>query len=337
MEDVGGKALLDELQKKTDQALRQSAGTDEPYGLVDFPNHANIGDSAIWLGETTMLQAIYGRAPSYAATAADDVAEIGRFLKSGTLFLHGGGNFGDLWPRHQLYREHILQAYPHLQIIQLPQSIHFSDPSAIDSTRRAIGGHRNFILMVRDTASLEFASQHFDCPVQLVPDCALGIDMRQFLKAGTGQGIRCLFRTDKEMREDAATAAQLFEGMPIEDWVGLSLAPSPFQRQMQRVWRHAERLPPRSYWMHKRISRLNRLAEARVAQGFSQLSQARVIVTDRLHGHIMSSLLRRPHVVIDNFYGKIASYIETWSAVPDCRVARDYTTARREAESLLHA
>ena len=337
MERAAAKALLDDLQGKTDQALRENANINEPYGLVDFPNHGNIGDSAIWLGEATMLQAIYGQAPSYVSTAAQDVAEIGRFLKSGTLFLHGGGNFGDLWPLHQLYREHILEAYPHLQIIQLPQSIHFSDPSAIASTQRAIGRHQNFLLMVRDTASLGFARQHFDCPVQLVPDCALGIDMSHFPKAGSGFGIRCLFRTDKEMREDAVSAPKLFKDLPVEDWIGLNTAPPKFQSQIWRVWRHTERLPSKKHWMHKRISRLNQLAENRVGQGFSQLAQAKVIVTDRLHGHIMSSLLKRPHVVIDNFYGKIGSYIDTWSAVPDCRVARDYNAARKEAETLLLA
>ena len=28
----------------------------EPYALVDFPDHPNVGDSAIWLGEIALLR-----------------------------------------------------------------------------------------------------------------------------------------------------------------------------------------------------------------------------------------------------------------------------------------
>ncbi|RZM06107.1 MAG: exopolysaccharide biosynthesis protein, partial [Sphingomonas sp.] len=31
------------------------------YALVDFPDHANVGDSAIWLGELAMLRQVTGR------------------------------------------------------------------------------------------------------------------------------------------------------------------------------------------------------------------------------------------------------------------------------------
>jgi len=53
-------------------------------------------------------------------------------------------------------------------------------------------------------------------------------------------------------------------------------------------------------------------ARRRVMAGARQLAQGRQIVTDRLHMHLISSLLRRPHVVLDNSYGKISRYIDAF-------------------------
>jgi pyruvyl transferase EpsO len=47
------------------------------------------------------------------------------------------------------------------------------------------------------------------------------------------------------------------------------------------------------------------------------LGAAACVVTDRLHGHILSVLLGIPHVVLDNSYGKVRSFYETWTAQSD--------------------
>jgi pyruvyl transferase EpsO len=38
-----------------------------------------------------------------------------------------------------------------------------------------------------------------------------------------------------------------------------------------------------------------------------------VVVTDRLHGHILSVLLGIPNVLMDNSYGKNQSFYATWT------------------------
>ena len=49
------------------------------------------------------------------------------YLVNGIILLQGGGNFGDLWQAHQSFRERVIQDFPHKKIIQLPQSIFFSE------------------------------------------------------------------------------------------------------------------------------------------------------------------------------------------------------------------
>ena len=55
------------------------------------------------------------------------------------------------------------------------------------------------------------------------------------------------------------------------------------------------------------------LAAQRLERGCRILLRGGVIVTDRLHGHILSLLLGLPNVIMDNNYGKIRSVYETWT------------------------
>lgn len=48
--------------------------------------------------------------------------------------------------------------------------------------------------------------------------------------------------------------------------------------------------------------------------GFTFLQRGRVLITDRLHGHILASLMNIPHVLFDNppFY-KLSSFHKSWT------------------------
>src|SRR3546814_2699367 len=63
----------------------------------------------------------------------------------------------------------------------------------------------------------------------------------------------------------------------------------------------------------KRLRRYQMLAQWRLRRGISMLSQGRVIVTDRLHAHILSLLLDIPQVVLDNMYGKVSAFAAQWT------------------------
>jgi hypothetical protein len=55
------------------------------------------------------------------------------------------------------------------------------------------------------------------------------------------------------------------------------------------------------------------LAERWVDRGCAILARGRVVVTDRLHGHLLALLQDIPHVVLDNSYGKLRSVYDTWT------------------------
>jgi pyruvyl transferase EpsO len=62
---------------------------------------------------------------------------------------------------------------------------------------------------------------------------------------------------------------------------------------------------------------LDAVAGQRFRRGTRQLSRGRAIVTDRLHVHIVSLLLGRPHAVLDNSYGKVRNFMAAFSGGSD--------------------
>jgi exopolysaccharide biosynthesis predicted pyruvyltransferase EpsI len=74
-----------------------------------------------------------------------------------------------------------------------------------------------------------------------------------------------------------------------------------------------------------------------VRRGIDILSAGEVVVTDKLHGHLLCVLLGIPHVVLDNSYGKVSGTLDAWTGdLPGVHRARDgeeaLATARRLVE-----
>ena len=291
-----------------DACYRAHVGAGAAYALVDFPDHANVGDSAIWLGELAMLRRVTGCGPVYVSTWHDfDADAFRRACPTGTLFLHGGGNLGDIWPHHQHFREHLLADVRDRPVVQLPQSIHFRDPAGAGRFAALAAEHPDFTLYVRDARSHAFANARIACPVHLVPDSAIALGSQP--RGMPEVPLLMLLRSDDERRDHGGPPpAQARVVDWLDDDPGLPAGTHPAAREAQ--------------------------AAARVTRGLRLLAQGEVIVTDRLHGHILADLLGIPHVVLDNDYGKIAAYAAAWPATAPVATATTMAEAQVLAERL---
>jgi len=171
--------------------------------------------------------------------------------------------------------------------VQLPQSIHFRVPSEGDRFAAFIADHPDFVLYVRDTRSLDFARKHLACPSHLAPDSAYALGEQ--LRGEAQCDVLMLMRTDDERQGYAISRANPATVVDwLEDDADLPVGVDAKAREAQAV--------------------------ARVNRGLRLLTRGRVVVTDRLHGHILADLLGISHVVLDNDYGKIAAYLDAWPA-----------------------
>lgn len=324
-------AMLEHLRATLLRTLAPLVAGASRVALVDFPSHSNVGDSAIWLGALHALRSLGMPTPVY--TCDDhtyDRATLARTIGDGTILFIGGGSFGDLWQRPMRLRERVVADFPHHRIVQLPESVHFGSADSLARTRAVFDAHKGVTILVRDRASLEFVSREFRTPVQLAPDLAfaLGAFTRP---AAASRDVLWLKRGDKE---DSFPGHH--PGHAV-DWIAEPRTPLIVMSDrlcrdvVQRSWLRpvALRLLPLAF---------PALARQRLARGLTLLSQGRVLVTDRLHGHILALQLGIPHVVLDNSYGKLHHFISTWThASPLVRLAHSPDEAAERARTMVEA
>lgn len=319
------------------QAFEAVIVRDLPTAFLDYPDYGNVGDSAIWAGSRRCLREM-GVALRYTADLGSFNEEVmRRRMPYGQILMQGGGNFGTLWPWFQAFREAVAQRCPDYRIVQLPQSLHFADEASLARARRRLGAHPDYLLMVRDRRSEAIARDQLELNSLLCPDAALSLQ-GVLARASPVVDVLVLARADHETRE-AGLRELVLPGRSIEvaDWQDDAHA------GLRRRTRLVERVCHSGLGAVGRLQRLqlalfDQLAEARIAQGARLLSRGRVVVTDRLHAHIMCSLMGIPHVVLDNNYGKISQFIACWHAErPGMRLVASLSAAREAAQDLLEA
>jgi exopolysaccharide biosynthesis predicted pyruvyltransferase EpsI len=301
--------LISRLQREIDEVLTPLV-PGKKCALLDFPHHPNVGDSAIWVGEQIFLSKL-GVKPVYVCAAGNsDWNAMDRAIGPDEIILiHGGGNFGDVWPVHQQLREEVLDRFPDHPVLQLPQTVHFSDPNEAGRTAAKIRRHGNFTLAVRDRKSLAFARERFECNVVLCPDMAFCIGSIG-AAASSDQRILLLLRSDKEKKDHSSADAILQSpDLLCTDW----LTESRRETRLRAGGRlFADMLRGRA-GPTLRGGFYTALARERLRRGLRQLASFRYIVSDRLHVHILSTLLGRHHALLDNNYGKLSSFTAAWN------------------------
>ena len=332
------RAWISDRIAEIETALRPLCAPGERHALLDWPAHSNVGDSAIWLGNLVLLRRLTGRLPDLVTPGIDLAEGLAVHLPDGPIFMHGGGNFGDIWAGVHGRRLHVLETQRHRRIVQLPQSIRFRPGGLLDRTRRAIAAHPDFTLLVRDRASLDFARAHFDCESLLCPDAALMLGPL----APPAPPLHDVFALLRDDPERATEGASVWPLGPVEDWID---EPVPVATGLDRAirwvyWKSLSRRAPRFIkrpMMRQHERMCLRHADKRLERGLELLSRGRVVVTDRLHAHILCTLMGRPHVVLDNSYGKLGNFITTWPDDGLTRRARDIAEAVDLAREMLHA
>ncbi|HJU67740.1 MAG TPA: polysaccharide pyruvyl transferase family protein [Gemmatimonadaceae bacterium] len=320
----------DTLRARLEETLRPLVTPTDRVALIDFPNYPNVGDSAIYLGELACLASLRVPFPRYICDIRTyDRTELAHRLGSaGVILLAGGGTFGDLWPASQELREEIVRSFPGNRIIQLPQTIHFEQRQALQRARGVLNAHRQITLLVRDARSLEIARTEFGAPSLLSPDAAFALGALA-RPAGASHERLWLLRTDKESRGGVTSPT----GEVIADWLD---EPAMWRRRLSYALMGAVRRKRLAPLARPLLMRLYApLARQRLARGLDLLASGRVVITDRLHAHILCVLMGVSHVLLDNSYGKLSSFHETWTAeVDNVRWAHSPAEALRLAEEL---
>lgn len=277
------------------------------YALLDWPSYRNIGDHMIWIGEQILLSGWLGARRVYLASKEEaDVEALASLPPGAALVFTGGGNFGDRYPDHQLFRERIVAAFPDRRIVLLPQTVHYGDLLELERTVEVYARHPDLHILCRSTSFYDVLRERLpNATVRLCSDCALflldvvpAVIQRQAVSPA--RAVLHLMRDDGESAAKGhvlpagAMVCDWYRGMPKE--VSACAVPDPKELGLHAVLTSPADLES---WEH-------------FCRGAALLSMGTRVVTDRLHGHILACLLGKEHILYDNDYGKNSSFFRTW-------------------------
>lgn len=309
----GNNIFLPEIQQKARTVLNNLIPNDADIILLDYPNTTNVGDSLIWLGEIAYLKSRKLKISYVCDVDNYNLASIKKVLnKKSVVLMHGGGNFGTVWKKIHTFRLKVLSDLPNIPIIQLPQTIYFDDESEVEVMKEAIKVQGNYTLLARSQPSYEFAKKSFAAPVYLCPDMAFFIGhIYRHQVEKVDQYI--LARTDIESSGELnkyTVSINKNVTYEVDDW----LEPTLLEKLLYKVEIYSTLL--RKWFDTNNIYLMviwNYLSLQRLKRGVRMLSRGHFVVTDRLHAHILSILLNKPNVLIDNNYGKLKVFYHTWT------------------------
>lgn len=332
--------------------------------LLNYPNHINLGDHLIWLGNLVYLSSVMKARVAYTASSAEFSPQAMEQAvgTAAPILLHGGGSLGDIWHSHQRFREKIIQRYPDRSIVILPQTMHFQDPIKLEKAAQIFNAHPDLTIFARDRTSYALAQEFFhNCKVWLAPDTAFQLThLADFPVAPPQQKILYHCRTDVELLEKLSLPQlplpiEVSDWRPYEDHWVMGSPQAPLKQRVTTViragWQRGIRHP--NEWLSRRqwegafcpqtmLDAIHHPARQHQSWSFIhsavyQFRQYRLIVTNRLHGHILATLLGIPHVFLPNSYHKNQAFYQTWTAeVPYCRFVTQAEQIPAAVTELLH-
>jgi len=313
------------LAAQLERTLDRLVPRDRPALLVGS-GITNVGDAAIAVATHRYLAA-RGTPVLDMDRRTYDAAVARRFLGAdGTLLLAGGGTFGDVWPSQAALRARALADLAEVRAVQLPQTVHYTTPAALDAAAPVFRGARRLTLLLRDHESVAHVRARWGLEAILAPD--LAFLLRDLPAAPPTQDVLWLLRTDQESVR--TRRGRVIEPPPVSTAVDWPAPRAGARRTRRWLAKSLGVLGGDAPRRRAAIARRDHAEEQdRLATGLALIGSARVVATDRLHASIFALLLGRPVVVMPDRHGKLRSFHHTWTAdVPDVTWCETYDEGR---------
>lgn len=257
------------------------------------------------------------------------------------IIMAGGGKFNDHYWEDQPPRMKMIESFTDYPIRAFPQSVWMRNPERIDATKEAFSKHKDLQLAVRDRPSWEWLDKTFSTydgiQSDLVPDIAFMWGNRSDFRTNTEKTYVSHFKSILEIltvqSHDILILArkdmEISEGDSSEIPYGdseLDLGGRVGKVKINKIdWKFTETPdingPTEQHpnWAPAEKGK-NQIAWAKSIEGFRELGSARFVITDRLHGHILSTIIGVPHVLMDSKLCKNLHFHNTWTR--DCECTR---------------
>jgi pyruvyl transferase EpsO len=204
-------------------------------------------------------------------------------------------------------------------ILVFPQTVWFYDAENLRRCAAAYARHPDVTVCARDARSLAILQEYFvDTRTLLVPDMALCLEPpRRTYSVGTGR-VLCMWQCTNVESGDAAYRDVIPEGVEVHDWPAYErrltraryYVAFAMNRIVHTVTHALDIVPPERFDATALLVR--RPSSVHLAEAIRLLERYDVVISERLHGHILACLLGIPSILLDNSYGKNKAFHETW-------------------------
>lgn len=268
------------------------------YAFVFFAaDYNNLGDLAITVAQQQFLRELIGE--EYIIVKINEcdtyrwVQEIKKMPPENVLItLIGGGNSGSLYDFIETPRRFILKYFRNYKIISFPQTIFFDDSEqalAVKNEFFSVANKcENLTLVAREKNSDKIYVDNTKARILLTPDIVFSYE--KYVKPSESRqanSVALVLRDDKEKALDAA-----------------------FQRSLIKLVE--ERFDKVEYMDTCDVEYKEDNAQKLLDDYLTRLQSVSLVITDRLHGMILSYITRTPCIVFNNNNQKIESTYNTW-------------------------
>lgn len=303
--------MIDEIKKLVPRKIKVQVSACLNRENVNLPettrafiflaaDYGNIGDLAITAAQESFLSKTLDgyaviRVPISRTRA--QLQSIKKQINANDLVtIVGGGNMGSLYPDIEELRQLVIRSFPENRVICFPQTLDWDastvSKKAIRRILKVYSGHPDIHVFARESITRdklgELFSQHPNVNVGFTPDIVLSASGQ--ILGGTdsneASGILKCLRDDKERSLDAANALRLDRALAV---CGEPITVTDTHAGGARL--------------------AEDVCANLVADKVNQFRSAKLVVTDRLHGMILSVLAGTPCLVIPNANHKIR---QTW-------------------------
>lgn len=276
------------LLLKASMFMKLKKCTSKKYVYLNVPRHSNIGDQAIYTATMVFLKKYFNSDNIFCFSGEEycllknDIFKC--INKDDVIIVQGGGSIGSLWPNEHNIILNILKKFKLFKIVIFPQTIFFyeSDANVKQKFLYHLNHTKHLHCFVRDKKSFDFFKKHeVSCQYRLVPDIVFSLSSS--IVEEKKYDILLCFRHDCEKKSSLNNMKEKL----IE--YGYTI----FETDMV------------SSIMIEDEDR-----QIKIDEKMKEFSSAKLVITDRLHAMIFSTILEVPCIAMDNVSKKVSGVFE---------------------------
>lgn len=274
--------------------LKRQIKTKNTIFLVGTPVHENIGDAAIAYSELEYLKEILPNDTTVVEINQNQMIEyldvIKKVIKKDMLILlHGGGNMGDEWSKEENDRRKFMNHFSKNRMIIMPQTIFYKNENNFLESKEYYKKFDKLTIVARELESYKILKENYSNDIILTPDIVLilkNISNNLMYNTAKKEGCLTCYRNDNEISMTSQMKSRIEKILSDKKIIVI----------------HTDMINDGQIFSQDRF----KVIKAKL----KEISNAQLVITDRLHCMVFCYLTQTPCIVFSNYNHKVIGTYE---------------------------